>query len=124
MARIIVIDDQEAVRTVVRRALESAGHVVLEAGDGETGLELLAVGGADLVITDMFMPGQDGIGVLRRIRKDFPTVRVIVISGGDAKGRFDMPREVVELLGASRNLPKPFAPADLVKAVREVLDRS
>lgn len=123
MARIIVIDDQEAVRTVVRRALESAGHVVLEAGDGETGLELLAVGGADLVITDMFMPGQDGIGVLRRIRKDFPTVRVIVISGGDPKGRFDMPREVVELLGASRNLAKPFAPADLVKAVREVLDR-
>ena len=86
------------------------------------GLKLLAASGADLVITDVFMPGQDGIEVLRRIRKEFPAVKVIVISGGDASGRMDMSREVLQL-GAARHLGKPFAPADLVKAVREVLGR-
>src|SRR6266545_3674360 len=60
MARIIVIDDQAAVRGAVRRALETAGHEVLEAGDGDVGLRLLAEHGADLVITDIFMPGPDG----------------------------------------------------------------
>ncbi|MGH7673249.1 MAG: response regulator, partial [Gemmatimonadales bacterium] len=66
MARIIVIDDQEAVRRAVRRALGPAGHHVLEASDGEMGLQLLADHGADLVITDIFMPGQDGIVTVRR----------------------------------------------------------
>ena len=82
MARIIVIDDLEAVRGPVRRALETGGHEVLEASDGEMGLQLLADHGADLVITDIFMPGQDGIVTVRRIRREFPTVKMIVMSGG------------------------------------------
>src|SRR5712691_7894986 len=59
MARIILIDDEDAVRRTSRLALERAGHQVLEASDGEAGLKLLAQSGADLVITDIFMPGQD-----------------------------------------------------------------
>src|SRR5438309_11667460 len=86
MARIIVIDDNDAVRSTMRRALEPTGHQVLEASDGEAGMKLLAETGADLVITDIFMPGQDGIVTLRRIRKEFPSVRVIAVSGGDATG--------------------------------------
>src|SRR5713101_6377779 len=120
MARIILIDDEGAVRRTARLVLERAGHHVLEASDGEAGLKLLAQSGADLVITDIFMPGQDGIVTVRRIRKEFPGVRVIAVSGGDATGRIDL-RKDAELLGAARTLRKPFAPAELRRVVEETL---
>ena len=120
MARIIVIDDNDPARGTMRRVLEKAGHQVLEANDGEAGLKLLAETGVTLVITDIFMPGQDGIVTLRRIKKEFPGVRVIAVSGGDATGRIDLRRDA-ELLGAARTLRKPFAPAELRRAVEETL---
>jgi DNA-binding NtrC family response regulator len=120
MARIIVIDDQEPIRRVVRRALELEQHEVLEASDGEMGMQLLARVRADVVITDIFMPGQDGILTLRQIRKQFPAVKVIVISGGDSTGTLDMRRDA-ELLGAVRSLQKPFNAREIVAAVRAVL---
>src|SRR3989454_9652657 len=81
MARIIVIDDNDAARSTMRRVLERVGHEVLEASDGDAGLKLLAETGVTLVITDIFMPGQDGIVTLRRIKKEFPGVRVIAVYG-------------------------------------------
>lgn len=120
MARIIVIDDNEAARSTMRRVLERVGHEVLEASEGDAGLKLLAEAGTALVITDIFMPGQDGIVTLRRIKKEFPGVRVIAVSGGDATGRIDLRRDA-ELLGAARTLRKPFAPAELRRAVEETL---
>ena len=121
MARIIVIDDQEPIRRVVRRALEKEGHEVLEASDGEIGERLLERSPADVVITDIFMPGQDGILTLRQIRKRFPAVKVIVMSGGDSTGMMDLRRDA-ELLGAVKSLPKPFNARDIVDVVRAVLD--
>src|SRR4029077_5015190 len=81
------------------RMVEGAGHEVLEASDGEAGMRLLAEHRPDLVITDLFMPGQDGIVTVRRIRREFPDVKVIVVSGGDSTGRLDLRRDA-ELLGA------------------------
>src|SRR3989475_1715744 len=120
MARILVIDDQEAIRRIVRRSLEQEGHQVMDASDGEMGMQVLARHGADLVITDIFMPGQDGILTLRQIRKQFPAVKVIVISGGDSTGLLDL-RHDAELLGAVKSLQKPFTSAELVETVRDVL---
>jgi len=120
MARIIVIDDQEPIRRIVRRALEQDGHEVLDASEGEMGMRLLEQHAADVVITDIFMPGQDGILTLRQIRKQFPAVKVIVISGGDSSGLLDL-RHDAELLGAVKSLQKPFTAAELVQTVREVL---
>src|SRR5712691_13430957 len=120
MARIIVIDDNDAVRMTMRRALERAGHEVLEASDGEAGLKLLAETGAPLVITDIFMPGQDGIVTIRRIRKESPGVKVIAVSGGDSTGRLDL-RKAAELFGAATSLRKPFSSAALLRAVQDVL---
>lgn len=120
MARIIVIDDEVAVRRTTCRALERAGHRVAEASDGEEGLRILADAGADLVITDIFMPGQDGILTVRRMRKEFPQVRVIVISGGDSSGLLDLRRDA-ELLGAAASLRKPFTISDLLQAIQDVL---
>ena len=121
MARILLIDDEDAVRKATRLILERAGHQVIEASDGETGLKLLTDSGADLVITDIFMPGQDGIVTVRRMRKEFPGVKVLAISGGDSTGRLDL-RKGAELLGAAASLRKPFSPADLLQAVRTLLD--
>lgn len=120
MARIILIDDDDNVRQVARRLLERAGHEVREASDGEAGLDLLAQAGADLVITDIFMPGQDGIVTVRRLRQEFPDVKVIVLSGGDSSGKMNLRRDA-ELLGAAASLGKPFEAADLLRSVREVL---
>jgi len=122
MARIIVIDDQEPIRRIVRRALEQEGHEVLDASEGELGMQLLARHTADVVITDIFMPGQDGILTLRQIRKQFPAVQVIVISGGDSTGLLDLRRDA-ELLGAVKSLQKPFTAAELIQTVRDVLQR-
>ena len=121
MARIIVIDDDESVRKAIRRVLEPLGHEVREAEDGAAGLALLADRSADLVITDIFMPGQDGIETVRRIRKEFPGVKMLVMSGGDSTGRMDLRGDAV-LLGATASLRKPFERADLVRAVEAVLD--
>ena len=120
MARVIVIDDQEPIRRIVRRALESAGHEVFDASDGELGIRLLAQQGAEVVISDIFMPGQDGIQTLRQIRKDFPSGKVIVMSGGDSTGMLDLRRDA-ELLGAVKSLPKPFTAREIVEAVKTVL---
>src|SRR5712691_12031858 len=120
MARIIVIDDQEPIRRIVRRALEQEGHEVLDASEGEMGMQLLERHTAAVVITDIFMPGQDGILTLRQIRKRFPAVKVIVMSGGDSTGMMDLRRDA-ELLGAVKSLQKPFNARDIVDVVRAVL---
>src|SRR6267378_4653552 len=120
MARILVIDDQEAIRRVVRRALERDGHEVFEASDGELGMEILESQSFEVVVTDIFMPGQDGIVTLRQIRKRFPAVKVIVISGGDSTGILDL-RQDAELLGAVKSLQKPFNAREIVDKVRAAL---
>ena len=105
---------------MVRRALELDGHQVLDASDGEMGMQLLEREPADVVITDIFMPRQDGILTLRQIRKRFPAVKVIVISGGDASGLLNL-REDAELLGAVKSLQKPFNALEIRDTVRAVL---
>ena len=120
MTRILVIDDQDSIRRLLRRALEQEGHEVLDASDGAVGMQLLQRQAIDVVITDIFMPGQDGITTLRRIRKEFPDVKVIVISGGDTTGQLDL-REGAELLGAVRTLQKPFTTREVIDAVSAAL---
>ena len=120
MARILVIDDQDSIRRVVRRALEQDGHEVYDASDGKLGMEILERQSFDVVITDIFMPGQDGIVTLRQVRKRFPQVKVIVISGGDSTGVMDL-REDAELLGAVKSLQKPFNAREIMDVVRSVV---
>ena len=120
MARIIVIDDDASLRLTIRRALEKEGHEVLEADEGARGLALLAEAPADLLITDVFMPGQDGIVTLLQIRKQQPGLKVIVMSGGGLDGRLDL-LEDAKVLGAARTLRKPFGVQDIRRVVAEVL---
>lgn len=81
MARVLVVDDHELVRSVLRRALEEAGHdVVAEAADGEEGLRLARQHRPHLVMMDLSMPGVDGVTATRRLRRELPDAAVLVVT--------------------------------------------
>ncbi|HEX4600635.1 MAG TPA: response regulator [Gemmatimonadales bacterium] len=120
MARILVIDDEVQLRGVVRRILERAGHDVVEAGDGDEGLKRHREHGADLVLLDIFMPGRDGIELIRDLRAEAPETKIVVMSGGGRRGNLDL-LDDARMLGASRSLRKPFELAALLALVREML---
>jgi CheY-like chemotaxis protein len=120
MAHILVIDDDSLMLDAVRRTLESRGHSVETAEDGTVGIDSIALRAPDLVITDIFMPGHDGIEVLLEIRKAFPALKVIAMSGGDSSGLIHLLADA-EMLGANRTIPKPFTPRELVEVVDRVL---
>ena len=118
MARILLIEDDPGVRTTVERLLSSAGHKVILAADGREGVRLFRANPADLVITDLVMPNQDGIETIAALKREFPNVPIIAISGMTAKqGTLSAARH----LGAVAVLEKPFTNEDLVKVVREAL---
>jgi CheY-like chemotaxis protein len=120
VARILVIDDDPDIRDTVRRMLESRGHSVETASDGTAGINALAQRAPDLVITDIFMPGRDGIETLIELRKAFPSLKVIAMSGGGGGGLLNLLHDA-ELLGADRTIPKPFIPRELLAAVNDLL---
>jgi DNA-binding NtrC family response regulator len=118
MPRILIIDDDVAVRTTVRHLLERAGYQIVEAGDGREGSRMLD--GVDLVITDLLMPEVDGVDLLGMIRREGRTVPVIAMSGGgkvDSKSYLDVARA----LGAFATIAKPFELDHLLSTVRDAL---
>lgn len=118
MPRILVVDDDAAVRRTLRTLLERAGYDIVEAPDGRAGSRLLD--GVDLVITDLLMPDADGVDLIGMIRKEGRSMPIIAISGG---GRVD-PRsylEVARALGAYATIAKPFDLDQMLTTVREAL---
>ena len=120
MANILLIDDDEAVRTMLCRTLVHFGHDVVEARDGREGLRLFEEKIPDLVITDIVMPETEGIGVLMELRKRKPPVKVIAISGGGRQSAADY-LHIAKLMGASVVLAKPFSASQLVNAIDGLL---
>jgi two-component system response regulator (stage 0 sporulation protein F) len=99
MATILIIDDQESIRALLRTTLEAAGYEVMEASNGRIGLELYRQRPTDLVITDIFMPELNGLDMLRELMREFLDAKVIAISGaGKGKNVLD----IAKLLGARR----------------------
>lgn len=120
MAQILLIDDDDHTRTALRRVLEHAGYTVLEAANGREGLRLYRSAPADLVITDILMPEQDGLETVMTLRKEFPEVKIIAISGGGETGRMDF-LYVAKHLGAQCTFHKPFDVRKLIDAVDSLL---
>jgi len=79
--KILVIDDEKNIRRTLTDILEDEGYNVLSASSGEEGLQVLARENIDLLLLDVKLPGMDGIEVLKKVRKDFPSLDVIMISG-------------------------------------------
>jgi CheY-like chemotaxis protein len=121
MARILVIDDDRALCGLLRAVLHEAGHEVEAASDGAAGLRLLRDRPEfDLVLCDLFMAGTDGLQTIRALRRGFPGLPVVAISGGGFGGTVDM-LPVARLLGAARCLHKPFSLQALVATVDDIL---
>jgi CheY-like chemotaxis protein len=119
-ASVLVIDDHDEIRNSIRRTLEGAGHRVFDAADGALGLGLLGTSQVDVVITDLFMPEQDGIVTLRHIRKNYPKVAVIAMSGGAFGGELDLLHDAL-LLGAVATLKQPFTADQLLETLRSAV---
>jgi CheY-like chemotaxis protein len=118
--RILLADDDDVLRVVQADFLRRFGYQVHVAEDGHEAMKSLAVQPMDLVITDMVMPGSDGVEVIRHIRKTYPALKIIAISGGGATKR-ELLLDIARVLGVSRTLEKPFTMAALLQAVRDVL---
>ena len=130
MQNVLVVDDELDVRDAIERVLTRAGYSVRTAGDASDALVELRRSHADVVITDIIMPKIDGVEGIACIRKEFPAVRIIAISGG---GNFGIaaykPHAITtsaylaaaERAGAHLVLTKPFESADLLQSVEQVL---
>jgi CheY-like chemotaxis protein len=119
MANILVIDDDEQLRELLTTLLTSAGHVVTTAGNGQEGVERFRAEPADLVITDIVMPDQEGIETIIKLRSEYPDLGIIAMSGGASHSATWL--SIAAKLGASRTLAKPFPIAQLTEAVTAVL---
>ena len=120
MARILIIDDEELVRLTLRQMLERAGHDVEEARNGREGLDVYRQKPAELVITDIIMPEKEGIETIIELRRDYPEVRIVAISGGGRMKDMDYLRLAREF-GAHCVLAKPFQIADVLDAIRDAM---
>lgn len=120
MPSLLLIDDDELFRETLALALTERGFEVMQARDGEEGVRLFRVVPADLVLTDIVMPNKEGVAVVTELRRDFPNLGIIAMSGGLAH---DAPLylKLARTLGANRTLKKPFELAVLVAAINEVL---
>ena len=116
MARILIIDDEELVRLTLRDMLEQAGHDVVEAVNGEEGINLHRQNPADLIITDIIMPEKEGIETIMELRGDNSEVKIIAISGGGRMGDIDY-LKFARHLGVQHVLAKPFGMNELQEAV-------
>ena len=125
MAKILIVDDDGAVRTTIQLLLERAGHSVVAASDGRKGLALFEAEPFDLLFLDIFMPGMDGIETMRLVHAQRPLVPIIVISGNPILSEGGSAPDFLQMatkLGAISSLQKPFKPAALLEAVAKCLD--
>lgn len=132
MTRVIIIDDEEDIRIVLKEIFVREGFDVGVASDGAEGLNLVRETGADLVITDIIMPGSDGVETAYDIRMEFPKTKIIVMSGGGNAGPLEYEPSAIatnaylasaEAVGADLTITKPFNRQELIKAVRELTEQ-
>jgi CheY-like chemotaxis protein len=119
--RILVVDDNHDICAFMRAALEGAGYAVRTAAEGAQALVLQRERQADLLITDIFMPGQTGFQTISRFKADFPQTRIIVMSAGTVPGMQHDFLAGAAHLGVGATLRKPFTEQQLLDAVRTVL---
>jgi len=117
--RILVIDDDEQMRILLRQVMEWAGYEVMEAGDGREGMLKQRKQQADLVITDLIMPEQEGLETITSLRKEYPHIKIIAISGGGRIGP-DAYLQAAQELGTDRVFSKPVDVRELAATRKDL----
>jgi CheY-like chemotaxis protein len=115
---VLVVDDDPGVRDVIRSMLESAGYTVLMAENGKEAIRLLKTERADLILTDLVMPEQEGIETIKTLRREYPEIKVIAMSGAFGGDYL----RIASYLGAHATLAKPIQMEKLLALVRETLE--
>ena len=118
LSKILIIDDDRALRTIIRLTLEEAGYDVVDAKDGREGEKMFGEAPADLVLTDIVMPEQEGVETIMALRRDHPGVKIIAMSGADKASHF---LDYAVKLGAQAALTKPFHRETLLDSVQALL---
>jgi two-component system phosphate regulon response regulator PhoB len=122
VTRILVVEDEPAIREMVQFTLARAGFELVEAADGAAARERLAAGGIELVLLDWMLPGESGLDLLAQIKRDPATARLPVIM---LTARAESGDKVAGLeSGADDYITKPFSPAELTARIRAVLRRA
>ena len=123
MSRILIIDDDVQILKILRKMLEHEGYEVVDAADGNKGLRLYREDPTDLVITDIIMPEKEGIETIIDLRREFPEVKIVAMSGG-GHGEAEFYLHMDKGLGAIHTLSKPFAKEELLEAIGALEDKS
>ena len=123
MARILIIDDEPQIRSMLTLMLEREGYEVIEAPDGVAGIKEYRQNPVDLIITDLIMPNKDGIGMIIDLKKEFPDVKIIAMSGGGLN-KPDGYLKGAKKLGAACTLTKPIDREEMLKVVKDTLKNS
>jgi DNA-binding response OmpR family regulator len=121
MARIMVIDDDAGIRELLTRILEAAGHEAVVAPNGKVGTAMYRANPTDLIITDIIMPEKQGMETIVDLRKEFPQVKIIAMSGGGSRiGPYSY-LMLAKQCGAERVFNKPLRKNELLEAIGEML---
>ena len=121
MPSVLVVDDEDQLRQLIRKILEQAGYQVIEARDGKEAIAQYRLEPSDLVIIDVLMPGQDGLETTSMLRREFPNVKIIAITGSREMIGVLSFLDVAKMLGAQRALQKPFQMQALLDTVQATL---
>lgn len=119
MKRILVIEDDRELRTMLCEHLSEAGYTVTEAADGVEAAALLRANEFALVITDIYMPNRDGLETITELHQRYPGTRIIAMSGHPTKQTM---LAVAAKLGGARTIQKPFLPQEMLDLVKAVLN--
>jgi CheY-like chemotaxis protein len=120
MARILIVEDSADERQALADLLAAVPHEVCAAPNGKTVLALLRERPCDLVIVDMIMPEMDGVETILAVRRKYPDLKIMAVSGGGVAG-FDKYLNLSRQLGVQQFLPKPFTNDEMLRAVQRLL---
>ena len=120
MKSILFVDDNDPFRSSFSRILRKEGYDVTEAGDGDDALRSLDQAVTDLMITDIIMPGKEGLETIHEVLSRFPQVKILAVSGGGRGSAMDY-LKIAERMGAHGSIPKPFTREELLQKVREMI---
>ena len=121
MPRVLVIDDEDSVRSFCRDALQKHGYEVAEAADARLGIEMFRQRRADVVLMDVLMPRMDGAEATERLMHEFPGARVVAMSGGWKRHPEFFLCEA-RMAGARETIGKPFTAQELIEVIGRVLN--